>query len=57
MTNLGHVLGAYQYMKHVRNDVMAKEIGISASTLSRVKGGKMPDAVGMVKIWAWLMEG
>lgn len=56
MTNLGIALEAYQYQHHIRNDEMAKEIGIPASTLSRIKKGKMPDAVGMVKVWTWLVE-
>lgn len=33
---------------------MAKQIGISSSTLSRIKGGTMPDALGMAKIVLWL---
>jgi transcriptional regulator with XRE-family HTH domain len=56
MTNLGLCIAAYQQKHDVENRVMAREIGISASTLSRIKSGKMPDAVGMVKIWAWLVE-
>lgn len=56
MTNLGMALEAYQQRHNVRNDVMAKMIGISASSLSRIKGGKMPDAVGMVKIIKWMVD-
>jgi hypothetical protein len=36
---------------------MAREIGISASTLSRIKGGTMPDALGLAKIILWLSKG
>lgn len=35
---------------------MAKEIGIGASTLSRIKNGTMPDARGLAKIVLWLTE-
>jgi hypothetical protein len=54
MTRLGLVLTAYQQKHDVENRAMAKDIGISASTLSRIKGGAMPDALGMVKIMLWL---
>lgn len=54
MTRLGIVLTAYQQKCDTENRAMAREIGISASTLSRIKGGTMPDALGMVKIMLWL---
>lgn len=54
MTRLGLALSAYQQKHDVENRQMAKEIGISASTLSRIKGGTMPDAHGMAKILLWL---
>ena len=54
MTRLGLALTAYQQKHDVENREMAKEIGIPASSLSRIKAGKMPDAFGMVKIMAWL---
>lgn len=57
MTNLGMALEAYQQKHDIRNDVMAREIGISASSLSRIKKGTMPDVGGMVKIIKWLIEG
>lgn len=57
MTNLGLALLAYQQKNDVRNDVMAKEIGITASTLSRIKQGKMPDADGLAKIILWMTKG
>lgn len=56
MTRLGLVLAAYQQKRDVENRDMAKEIGISASTLSRIKGGTMPDALGFAKIVAWLAQ-
>lgn len=54
MTRLGLALAAYQQKHDIENRAMAKEIGISASTLSRIKSGTMPDAYGMAKIMMWL---
>ena len=56
MTNLGLALAAYQQKYDVENGAMAKQIGLGASTLSRVKQGKMPDAEGMAKIMMWLTK-
>jgi len=56
MMRLGLALAAYQQKHDLENRQMAKEIGIPASTLSRVKNGTMPDAFGMVKIIAWLVS-
>lgn len=55
-TRLGKAIAAYQQLYNVENRVMAEEIGINASTLSRIKGGTMPDAQGMAKIFNWLAE-
>lgn len=54
MTNLGLALAAYQQKHDEENREMAKAIGISASTLSRIKSGTMPDALGLAKIISWL---
>jgi hypothetical protein len=54
MTRLGLALAAYQQKLDIENREMAAEIGIPASTLSRIKGGTMPDALGMAKIIMWL---
>lgn len=56
MTNLGMALAAYQQKHDVENRQMAREIGIPASSLSRIKGGSMPDARGMARILLWLSE-
>ena len=53
MTRLGQALSAYQQKHDVENRQMAREIGITASTLSRIKGGAMPDAFGLAKIILW----
>ena len=47
-------LSAYQQKHDVENREMAKAIGISASTLSRIKTGTMPDALGFARIVVWL---
>jgi len=56
VTRLGLVLAAYQQKHDVENRAMAKQIGIGPSTLSRIKGGTMPDARAMAKIFLWLSE-
>lgn len=56
LTRLGLALEAYQQKHDVENRCMAREIGISASTLSRIKFGTMPDARGLAKIILWLSE-
>lgn len=54
MTNLALALAAYQQKHDIENREMAKQIGISPATLSRIKGGTMPDAAGFAKIISWL---
>lgn len=54
MTHLGQTLTAYQQKFDVEGKLLAREIGIPESTLSRIKGGTMPDALGMAKIMLWL---
>lgn len=56
MTHLGAALLAYQQKNDVEGKKLAREIGIAESTLSRVKGGAMPDAEGFAKIIAWLVK-
>jgi len=36
---------------------VAEQTGISASTLTRIKHGKRPDADGLVSLLAWLGRG
>ena len=57
MSRLGLALEAYQQKHDVENRQMAKEIGIPASSLSRIKGGTLPDAAGLAKILLWLTNG
>lgn len=56
MTNLGLALTAYQQKYDMENRMMAKHIGINASTLSRIKQGTLPDAEGLAKIVLWMTK-
>ena len=55
-TRLGLALAAYQQKYDIANGQMAKEIGITGSMLSRIKGGTMPDGNGLAKIMLWLSK-
>lgn len=54
MTRLSQFISAYQQKYDVENRAMAHEIGISQSTLSRIKKGAMPDAYGLALLIVWL---
>ena len=56
MTNLANMLTAYQQKHDVENREMARQIGIGASTLTRLKQGKLPDADGLAKIILWMTK-
>ena len=56
MTNLAKMITAYQGKYDVAAKDMAKEIGVVASTLTRIKQGKMPDADGFAKIILWMTK-
>jgi hypothetical protein len=56
VTRLGLALAAYQQKYDIANGRMAKEIGITGSMLSRIKGGTMPDGNGLAKILLWLSK-
>ncbi|MCU1340283.1 MAG: hypothetical protein JWO19_5864 [Bryobacterales bacterium] len=56
MTNLGLALAAYQQKFDIANGRMAKEIGITGSSLSRIKGGQIPEGTSMAKIMLWLLK-
>lgn len=56
MTNLAHMIIAYQQKRDVENREMARQIGIGASTLSRLKQGTLPDAEGLAKIVLWMTK-
>lgn len=56
MTNLAKVISAYQGKYDVAGKDLAKDIGIAASSLTRIKQGKMPDADGFAKIILWMTK-
>jgi hypothetical protein len=56
VTHLGLALAAYQQKYDIANGRMAKEIGVTGSMLSRIKGGTMPDGSGLAKIVLWLSK-
>ena len=51
---LSIALTAYQQKLDLTSKALAEEIGISESGLCRIKADKSPDALGFVKIMAWL---
>ena len=53
---LGKLLTAYQQKYDVQSKALAKEIGISESSLCRIKQGTMPDAASLAKIMVWLTK-
>jgi hypothetical protein len=56
VTRLGLALAAYQQKYDIANGRMAKEIGITGSMLSRIKGGTKPGGNGLAKILLWLSK-
>lgn len=56
MAPLGMMLSAYQDKHAVESKALARRIGISESTLCRIKQGKMPDAEGLALIIAWMVK-
>lgn len=52
LLRLGNLLRERRGGRGVRD--VAKEIGVSAATLSRVEGGKLPDLLTFRKLCAWL---
>ena len=56
MTNLAKLITAYQQKFDVSGKDLAKQIGVNASTIARIKQGKMPDADGFAKIILWMTK-
>jgi transcriptional regulator with XRE-family HTH domain len=52
---LGQALVFYRAAKAVDLRAVAKEIGISSATLSRVERGYSPDAYTLILIWQWFI--
>jgi DNA-binding Xre family transcriptional regulator len=56
MANLAKMLSAYQGKYDIAGKDLAREIGVAASTLTRIKQGKMPDADGLARIILWMTK-
>jgi transcriptional regulator with XRE-family HTH domain len=55
MMRLGSVLRKYRTMREITVRDLAKEMGISFPTLSRIEHGLPMDATTLMKILNWLM--
>lgn len=53
---LGSVIAAYRAVHQINIRALAKEIGTSFPTLSRIERGKSCDAATLIKILAWLFK-
>lgn len=54
MTNLARMLDIYLRVYNIDQGKLADELGMSASTVTRLKAGKMPDAAGFARLIMWL---
>lgn len=52
---LGNILLIYRLTRFFTVRTLAKQIGLSASTLSRVERGYAPDGFTLARILNWLM--
>ena len=50
------MLCSYQQKYDVESKALAKTIGISESSLCRIKQGKLPDAEGLSRIITWMIR-
>ena len=53
---LGEVIRQWRYITRVGVREVAKQIGTSAGTLSRVERGENPDGATLAKILVWLLS-
>jgi len=53
---IGEALKAYRFKREVDQRTLAKEIGVSASTLCRIENDEACDIRGLVKLLAWLFS-
>ena len=56
MPPLAMMLCSYQQKYDVESKALAKTIGISESSLCRIKQGKLPDAEGLSRIITWMIR-
>jgi len=52
---LGEIIKEWRYATRVGVREVAKRIGISAATLSRVERGENPDGETLAKVLLWLL--
>lgn len=52
---LGQVIVAYRTINHLNVRTLAREIGISYPTLSRIERGNGCDSATLTKILTWLL--
>lgn len=50
------VLKLYRWAAKLGLRELAAEIGLSASTLSRIEGGEVPNGSGLAKLLCWLIR-
>lgn len=53
---LGKVLADYRYANRMGGRELAKTVGISNATLSRIENGKSGDAVTLARLITWLLS-
>jgi len=53
---LGILLKIYRFKYDLTLRDLAKSIGISASTLSRLENGNAPDYVSLIKLFCWIFS-
>lgn len=56
MQRLGNIIRKWRIHEEKGIREVSESIGISASTLSRVERGEMPDATTLKRIICWLLE-
>jgi hypothetical protein len=55
MTRIAQILTAYGQKYDKTDTFIAQEIGLTGTTLCRIKKGKMPDAKNLSKIISWMV--
>lgn len=55
-TILGRLLVTYRAQRGIGIRELAKEVGVSSATLSRVERGHAMDATTLIQIWTWLQQ-
>lgn len=56
-SRVGKLLVLYRATHGISLRDLSAELGISASTLSRIERGYEMDARTLIRLWTWLLEG